>query len=376
MPKVHLMVRFVQVVTVLFVLLGCFVIFLYSPFYSKLIVAGLNYFVPVDVNEVAAESQRKAALSEHDNLEPGSNLWIARQAYLKLTEDALRENKTADLGYIQENYKALQQIILLEEKEQELQEEKETTAVSVPLVAKNSEIDAADEASSPIDAALSINSSENKALTEQYTEFLARKPVVPEHQKAASEPEQKVEYVRKNPLPAQPKKLSEPYAIVVLGGGLTLDKNGKDIVVNSYTRLRLEKTLEVEKKNHLPIVLSGVEAPYMQVWLKARGVDAKLLEKRSMNTCENTRFSSLLLQKKGGAPTVMLVTDEYHMPRTRRLFALNGIETIPVTAPMPTPLTRWQPSIQNYDHSRRANYELLATIRDMLFGSSDCREVP
>ncbi|MDC5408667.1 YdcF family protein [Acinetobacter baumannii] len=376
MPKVHLMVRFVQVVTVLFVLLGCFVIFLYSPFYSKLIVAGLNYFVPVDVNEVAAESQRKAALSEHDNLEPGSNLWIARQAYLKLTEDALRENKTADLGYIQENYKALQQIILLEEKEQELQEEKETTAVSVPLVAKNSEIDAADEASSPIDAALSINSSENKALTEQYTEFLARKPVVPEHQKAASEPEQKVEYVRKNPLPAQPKKLSEPYAIVVLGGGLTLDKNGKDIVVNSYTRLRLEKTLEVEKKNHLPIVLSGVEAPYMQAWLKAREVDAKLLEKRSMNTCENTRFSSLLLQKKGGAPTVMLVTDEYHMPRTRRLFALNGIETIPVTAPMPTPLTRWQPSIQNYDHSRRANYELLATIRDMLFGSSDCREVP
>ncbi|HDU8452803.1 TPA: YdcF family protein [Acinetobacter baumannii] len=376
MPKVHLMVRFVQVVTVLFVLLGCFVIFLYSPFYSKLIVAGLNYFVPVDVNEVAAESQRKAALSEHDNLEPGSNLWIARQAYLKLTEDALRENKTADLGYIQENYKALQQIILLEEKEQELQEEKETTPVSVPLVAKNSEIDAADEASSPIDAALSINSSENKALTEQYTEFLARKPVVPEHQKAASEPEQKVEYVRKNPLPAQPKKLSEPYAIVVLGGGLTLDKNGKDIVVNSYTRLRLEKTLEVEKKNHLPIVLSGVEAPYMQAWLKARGVDAKLLEKRSMNTCENTRFSSLLLQKKGGAPKVMLVTDEYHMPRTRRLFALNGIETIPVTAPMPTPLTRWQPSIQNYDHSRRANYELLATIRDMLFGSSDCREVP
>ncbi|MFA3243297.1 YdcF family protein [Acinetobacter baumannii] len=373
MPKVHLMVRFVQVVTVL---LGCFVIFLYSPFYSKLIVAGLNYFVPVDVNEVAAESQRKAALSEHDNLEPGSNLWIARQAYLKLTEDALRENKTADLDYIQENYKALQQIILLEEKEQELLEEKETTAVSVPLVAKNSEIDAADEASSPIDAALSINSSENKALTEQYTEFLARKPVVPEHQKAASEPEQKVEYVRKNPLPAQPKKLSEPYAIVVLGGGLTLDKNGKDIVVNSYTRLRLEKTLEVEKKNHLPIVLSGVEAPYMQAWLKARGVDAKLLEKRSMNTCENTRFSSLLLQKKGGAPTVMLVTDEYHMPRTRRLFALNGIETIPVTAPMPTPLTRWQPSTQNYDHSRRANYELLATIRDMLFGSSDCREVP
>ncbi len=34
-------------------------------------------------------------------------------------------------------------------------------------------------------------------------------------------------------------------------GGLTLDKNGKDIVVNSYTRLRLEKTLEVEQQNDL-----------------------------------------------------------------------------------------------------------------------------
>lgn len=92
MPKVHLMVRLVQVVTVLFVLLGCFVVFIFA-IYSKLIVAGLNYFVPVDVNQVAAESQRQAALSEHDNLEPGSNLWIARQAYLKLTEQALREKE-------------------------------------------------------------------------------------------------------------------------------------------------------------------------------------------------------------------------------------------------------------------------------------------
>ena len=169
---------------------------------------------------------------------------------------------------------------------------------------------------------------------------------------------------------------TRPSAIVVLGGGLTLSKNRKNIVVNDYTRLRLETTLALEKQNNLPIVLSGVEAPYMQSWLNQHGVSAKLLENRSMNTCENTRFSSLLLQKKGGAPKVMLVTDEYHMPRTRRLFAMNGIATIPVNAPMPMPLTTWKPSVQNYDHSRRANYELLASIRDMLFGSSGCREVP
>ncbi|HAK32579.1 MAG TPA: hypothetical protein DCM30_06515, partial [Acinetobacter radioresistens] len=152
--------------------------------------------------------------------------------------------------------------------------------------------------------------------------------------------------------PVYPASSSKPYAIVVLGGGLTLADNQKDIVVNKYTRLRLEKTLEVEKQYHLPIVLSGVEAPYMQAWLKERNVEAKLLENRSMNTCENSRFSSLLLQKKGGAPTVILITDVYHMPRTRRLFALNGIETIPVEAPMPSKLTDWRPSRQNYDHSR------------------------
>jgi Uncharacterized conserved protein len=91
---------------------------------------------------------------------------------------------------------------------------------------------------------------------------------------------------------------AEPYAIVVLGGGLTLDKNDKDIVVNDYTRLRLEKTLDVERANKLPIVLSGVEAPYMQAWLKQYDVDAKLLEDRSMNTCENSRLVRYFYRKK------------------------------------------------------------------------------
>ena len=42
---------------------------------------------------------------------------------------------------------------------------------------------------------------------------------------------------------------------------LTLAENGKDIVVNNYTRLRLEKQ-SVEKKYNLPIVLSGVKPLY------------------------------------------------------------------------------------------------------------------
>ena len=225
---------------------------------------------------------------------------------------------------------------------------------------------------------LQWNTPDNQALMGKYVAFLETYPVeLPVDQDETDETNKDLVELKKNKDGVNESQgVAQPYAIVVLGGGLTLGANGKDIVVNNYTRLRLEKTLQVEKQYPLPIVLSGVEAPYMQAWLKKRGIEAKLLENRSMNTCENSRFSSLLLQKKGGAPTVILITDEYHMPRTRRLFALNGIETVPVNAPMPTTLTDWQPSAQNYDHSRRANYEMLATIRDTLFGSSDCREIP
>lgn len=376
MSKASRMVRLVRMVAVLFGLLGVLMLFIYSPFYSQLVVKLLNSFVPVEVDQVAAKSQQMAALSEHDTLEPGSNLWIARQAYLELMEQAMQSEKAEDLMVLQQRYKALQQII--QEQQAERNDEDEP---NIPLLQDKDQEEASSAENDPAQAMrelMELDSRENQALMKRYLKFLRTHPV-----EATSEPvvdpelQQEIALLQNQNSQKQEKPvLSQPYAIVVLGGGLTLAANQKDIVVNNYTRLRLEKTLEVERKNQLPIVLSGVEAPFMQAWLKERHVDAKLLENRSMNTCENSRFSSLLLQKKGGAPTVILITDRYHMPRTRRLFALNGIETIPVEAPMPTQLTRWRPSEQNYDHSRRANYELLATIRDVLFGSSDCREVP
>lgn len=378
MAKVHWMVSLVRVFTILFVLLGCFVLFLYSPFYSQLIVKGLNYFVPVEVNQVAAQSQKSAALSEHETLEPGSDLWIARQAYLKLMEKTFQSEKPEDLGLIQARYKVLQQLILEEQEKENAEEPKQ----EIPLLAQaassvQEQESSASAASTPFDF-LQSDTANTKIQMEKYLDFLQSYPIdLSASEDSDEQTNTDLLELKKNKVEIKTSRnSSEPYAIVVLGGGLTLGANGKDIVVNNYTRLRLEKTLEIEKKYDLPIVLSGVEAPYMQAWLKERGIEAKLLEKRSMNTCENSRFSSLLLQKKGGAPTVLLITDEYHMPRTRRLFALNGIETVPVIAPMPTQLTKWRPSEQNYDHSRRANYEMLATIRDMLFGSSDCREIP
>lgn len=375
MAKSHWMVRLVQIASVLFVLFGCFMVLIYSPFYSGWVVKALNSFVPVEVNEVAAKSQQMAALSEHENLEPGSKLWIARQAYLKLMEEAIQNHNSQNFTVIQARYKALQQMI--EDAQQEENDDQEKPRI--PLLAKSVDDEIAQEdPAQTVKDLLDLNSTENKALMEKYVDFLRTHKI--EQEQIAKEPVDETIYQDIALIHEQNEQPqlqgSKPYAIVVLGGGLTLDKNGKDIIVNDYTRLRLEKTLAIEKEYKLPIVLSGVEAPYMQRWLKEHDVDAKLLEDRSMNTCENSRFSSLLLQKKGGAPRVILITDRYHMPRTRRLFALNGIETMPVEAPMPTHLTRWRPSERNYDHSRRANYEMLATIRDVWFGSSDCREVP
>lgn len=165
------------------------------------------------------------------------------------------------------------------------------------------------------------------------------------------------------------------HVIIVVGGGLAKDKY-KNIFVNAYTEMRLRKAIEQKKNNPLPILLSGVESSYMQAWLKQHHVEAQLLENKSMNTCENTRFTSLLLQKRGGAPLVELITDAYHMPRTRRLFAMNGIDTIPIIAPLPNQPTAWQPDRKNLMHSRRATYEAIASIRDLWFGEINCREVP
>lgn len=381
MSKQHWMISIVRMMTILFVFSGCLLVFWYTPFYSNLVVKALNTFVPVNVDVVAAQSQQMAALTDHSDYEPGSRLWIARQAYLDLMEQAIQDKKTEDLVLIQTRYQILLDEIKEKLKNKSKQESKDSP--KIPLVASVTSGDV--EVSAPLseeeidEQAESLQnlkqSAEDKALRETYTQFLETHPVDPNSVQSVDDQTYKdIALIQSQG--DKKKATSEPYAIVTLGGGLTLGQNKIDIVVNDYTRLRLEKTLEVEEETKLPIVLSGVEAPYMQAWLKNSGVEANLLENRSMNTCENTRFSSLLLQKKGGAPTVILITDRYHMPRTRRLFALNGIQTIPVEAPMPTTMTKWQPSLQNYDHSRRANYEMLASIRDVLFGSSGCREVP
>ena len=326
--------RTIKRLAALALLVVAVVLFVMSPFYARAILWGLNK-IPVTVNQVAAASQKgDGRIEEVDQPEPGSAAWQQQQ---------------------QQRAEQQAQQLLKQFDQQEATQDKPQD--------KNS--------------ASSRNGTEQQADVPSLVETLTKL----QHDYQVQKPSAKSSHNRtatgkavKQPVQKKLNK-NQAHVIVVLGGGLGRDAM-HNIVVNAYTRMRLEKAVRQKQHNPLPILLSGVEAPYMQNWLKVHEVDARLLENRSMNTCENTRFSALLLQKKGGAPRVELITDAYHMPRARRLFAMNGIDTIPVVAPLPNAPTRWKPSKSNLMHSRRATYEAIASIRDLWFGETNCREVP
>lgn len=168
-----------------------------------------------------------------------------------------------------------------------------------------------------------------------------------------------------------------PSVYVVLGGGLTKTPEG-DIALNRYSELRAQAAWDAYRYAPLPVLTSSVESPWLSQNLIAKGLlpDFVLSENASMNTCENARFSAKLLrhetQKIPPTKRIYVVSDGYHMARTRRQFAKAGLATSPIVAPLPTPLS-WSEPFGNLDHSRRAIYELSALIRDTWSPQKDCR---
>lgn len=171
------------------------------------------------------------------------------------------------------------------------------------------------------------------------------------------------------PLPSVPAAAmsSPPTAYVVLGGGLTNDRNNQ-IILNRYSLNRARTAAKAYHDLPLPIVLSGAEAPWLSQWLIEHGIDGLISENASMNTCENARFTA----KRIPLYHVYLITDSYHMARARRQFALNGINSTPIQAPMPVKRD-WMKPAQNLSHSRRAVYEVAAYLRDVIRPQADCR---
>ncbi len=172
------------------------------------------------------------------------------------------------------------------------------------------------------------------------------------------------------PLPQLPAVAmsSPPTAYVVLGGGLTNDKNNQ-IILNNYSLNRVRTAATAYHDLPLPIVLTGAEAPWLGQWLIEHGINGLISENASMNTCENARFTA----KRIPLHHVFLITDSYHMARARRQFALNGINSTAINAPLPV-RRDWMELAQNLSHSRRAVYEVAAYLRDVIRPQANCRQ--
>lgn len=168
---------------------------------------------------------------------------------------------------------------------------------------------------------------------------------------------------------------TKPKFIVVLGGGLGRSINN-DIIPNRYTRERLKASIPVHKKTQLPLILSGLESPWMKDWLEQNQITHVRTEEKSNNTCENANFTTILL-KNHGVNHVYLVTGKFHMARARRQFARLGIHTTPIPAEISrNSELKWDTPINNFRHSRRAVYESLALVRDQFRQQKNCRVRP
>ncbi|MEK6745000.1 MAG: YdcF family protein [Nitrospirota bacterium] len=130
-------------------------------------------------------------------------------------------------------------------------------------------------------------------------------------------------------------------AIVVLGGGSRdLSWVPKEPELSGGSLERLAGAVQLAKKHHLPLVVSGGsgeprpgairEADVMADVAMRLGFPAKdiVIENRSRNTWENAEAVQKLLPGK----TVVLVTSAFHMRRSARMFKKQGFTVLPAPA--------------------------------------------
>ncbi|MBS4097225.1 MAG: YdcF family protein [Sulfuricella sp.] len=125
----------------------------------------------------------------------------------------------------------------------------------------------------------------------------------------------------------------QPQAIVVLGAGTYFNApeyGGDTVTPYGLERLRLAAALH--RKTGLPILISGgnpdhrlvPEAALMKPVLEADfSVPVKWTEVISNNTKENALYSRELLRKEG-IENIHLITQAWHMPRSREAFTHAG----------------------------------------------------
>ena len=127
-------------------------------------------------------------------------------------------------------------------------------------------------------------------------------------------------------------------AIVVLGGGLDADapEYGGD-TAGERTLGRLRYGAQLARRFALPVLVTGgrpsyatrPEADVMAEILETEfAVAVRWRETAALDTEGNATFSAAIL-RDAGVKRILLVTDAFHMPRARQLFAAAGLEVVP-----------------------------------------------
>ena len=140
------------------------------------------------------------------------------------------------------------------------------------------------------------------------------------------------------PRPVDMTEASSASAIVILGGGTYFHAPEYDEqdTVNKETLVRLRYGARLERKLHLPVLVTGgkplgnsvSEAQQMRGILEHDfGVPVRWTENASDNTYENARNSYLIL-KNENIRRICLVTHASHMMRSAAAFRLAGFDVI------------------------------------------------
>ena len=127
-------------------------------------------------------------------------------------------------------------------------------------------------------------------------------------------------------------------AIIVLGAQVKPD--GSPSVQLSW---RLDAALDAYSRKKVPVVVCGAkgndepapEAEIMKAYLIERGADPEDIETDpdSFNTRQNLKNAQRLLEKYPGVRKVLIVTSDYHLPRSLALAEDQGFEATGLGSP-------------------------------------------
>ena len=184
--------------------------------------------------------------------------------------------------------------------------------------------------------------------------------------------------------PILPDDLSHA-AILVLGGGMTYDNDGKPVRPGIYALERVVCAVGLAKSTDLPIVMSGgdvygtngvSEASVMKHTAEQLGCSGSVItEDESRTTKENIINTAKLLKNSGnghdlyGVDKIILVTSAFHMPRAVTLAKkhLTGVKIYPYpsgrrTDPVYRGFQDYLPNSSNFDDSCLGVRELVGRI--------------